>query len=40
VGVRKQTDVEDVYRQLESIAKSGRLAEQLAAVFQNLLPKK
>jgi hypothetical protein len=40
VGVRKQTDVEDVYRQLESIAKSGRLAEQLAAVLEKLLPKK
>jgi mRNA interferase RelE/StbE len=40
VGVRKQGDVEDVYRQLESIEKSGRLAGQLAAVLQNLLPKK
>jgi len=40
VGVRKHGHVEDVYRQLESIAKSGRLAEQLAAVLQNLLPKK
>ena len=40
VGVRKQGDVEDVYRQLESIAKSGRLAEQVAAVLQKLLPGK
>lgn len=40
VGVRKQGDVEDVYRQLESIAKSGRLAEQVAAALQNLPPKK
>jgi mRNA interferase RelE/StbE len=40
VGVRKQGDVEDVYRQLESVAKTGRLAEQLASVLRNLLPRK
>jgi mRNA-degrading endonuclease RelE of RelBE toxin-antitoxin system len=40
VGVRKQGDVEDIYRQLESVAKTGRLAEQLASVVKNLLPKK
>jgi mRNA interferase RelE/StbE len=41
VGVRKQGDAEDIYRQLESVAKTGRLAEQLAAVLRNLLsPKK
>ncbi len=38
VGVRKQRDAEDIYRQLESVAKTGRLAEQLAAVLRNLLP--
>jgi mRNA interferase RelE/StbE len=37
VGVRKQGDAEDIYRQLESVAKTGRLAEQLAAVLRNLL---
>ncbi len=39
VGVRKQGDTEDVYRQLEYLAKTGRLAEQLASVLRNLLPK-
>ena len=37
VGVRKQGDAEDIYKQLESVAKTGRLAEQLAAVLRNLL---
>ena len=40
VGVRKQGDAEDIYRRLESVAKTGRLAEQLAAVLRNLLPSK
>lgn len=40
VGVRKQGDAEDIYRQLESVARTGRLAEQLAAVLRNLLPAK
>jgi mRNA-degrading endonuclease RelE of RelBE toxin-antitoxin system len=40
VGVRKQGDAEDIYRQLESVAKTGRLAEQLASVLRNLLPAK
>lgn len=40
VGVRKQGDAEDIYRQLESVAKSGRLAEQLASVLRNLFPPK
>lgn len=40
VGVRKQGDAEDIYRQLESVAKTGRLAEQLASVLSNLLPSK
>jgi len=40
VGVRKQGDAEDIYRQLESLARTGRLAEHLAAVLRNLLPPK
>ena len=40
VGVRKQDDAEDIYKQLESVAKTGRLAEQLASVLSNLLPSK
>ena len=40
VGVGKQGDVEDIYRQLDSVAKTGRLAEQLASVLRNLLPTK
>ena|ERR1700719_1531862 len=36
-GVRKHGDVEDIYRQLESVAKTGRLAEQLAAVIKKLV---
>jgi mRNA-degrading endonuclease RelE of RelBE toxin-antitoxin system len=40
VGVRKQGDAEDVYRQLESVGKTGRLAEQLARVLGNLFPSK
>src|ERR1700737_2166932 len=40
VGVRKQGDAEDIYRQLESVARAGRLAEQLASVLRNLLPTK
>jgi len=37
VGIRKQGDAEDIYRQLEAVAKTGRLAEQLASVVRNLL---
>ena len=40
VGIRKQGDAQDIYRQLESVAKTGRLAEQLASVLRNLLPPK
>ena len=36
VGVRKQGDSQDIYRQLEAVAKTGRLAEQLASVLKNL----
>lgn len=38
VGVRKQGDAEDIYRQLESVARTGRLAERVAAVIKHLLP--
>jgi mRNA-degrading endonuclease RelE of RelBE toxin-antitoxin system len=38
VGIRKQGDVADICRQLESVAKSGRLAEQLASVLKKILP--
>ena len=37
VGVRKHGHVEDIYRQLESVAKTGRLAEQLADVIKKLV---
>jgi len=37
VGNREQGDAEDIYRQLQSVAKTGRLAEQLAEVLRNLL---
>lgn len=40
VGVRKQGDAEDIYRQLEAVATTGRLAAQLASVLRNLLPSK
>jgi mRNA interferase RelE/StbE len=40
VGVRKQGDAEDIYRQLESVAKTGRLAEQLTSVLKQILPSK
>jgi mRNA-degrading endonuclease RelE of RelBE toxin-antitoxin system len=38
VGIRKQGDAADIYRQLQSVAKSGRLAEQLASVLKKILP--
>lgn len=38
VGVRKQGDVEDIYRKLAAVAETGRLAEQIAAVLKKLLP--
>lgn len=37
VGIRKQGDAADIYRQLESVAKSGRLAGQLASVLKKVL---
>jgi hypothetical protein len=32
--------MEDIYQQLESVAKTGRLAGQIASVLKNLLPRK
>jgi mRNA-degrading endonuclease RelE of RelBE toxin-antitoxin system len=40
VGARKQGDAEDVYAQLQVVAKTGRLAEQLVAVIDRLWSKK
>jgi len=40
VGTRKQGEAEDIYRQLESVAKTGRLAEQVASVLRNLVPRR
>ena len=40
VGVRKQGDAEDIYRQLEAAANTGRLAEQPASVVKHLLGRK
>jgi hypothetical protein len=40
VGPRKQGDAEDVYAQLQAVAKTGRLAEQLASVIDRLMSKK
>jgi mRNA interferase RelE/StbE len=38
VGPRKAGDKEDIYRQLEAVATTGRLAGQLASVLKKLLP--
>lgn len=38
VGPRKGTDREDVYRQLEEFAKTGRVAEQIVSVLKSLEP--
>lgn len=40
VAARKEGDVEDIYRQLDSVIKTGRLADQLASVLRNLIPPK
>ncbi len=40
VGSRKQRDAEDIYRQLEAVVRSGRLAARVASVLGNILPKK
>ena len=40
VGARKEGDVEDIYRQLDAVINTGRLADQLATVLRNLIPPK
>jgi mRNA-degrading endonuclease RelE of RelBE toxin-antitoxin system len=40
VGPRKEGDAQDVYNRLNAVAKTGRLAEQLAAVLELLLSRK
>jgi mRNA-degrading endonuclease RelE of RelBE toxin-antitoxin system len=40
VGPRKEGDTQDVYNRLISVAKTGRLAEQLAGVLEKLLFRK
>jgi mRNA-degrading endonuclease RelE of RelBE toxin-antitoxin system len=40
VGPRKAGDAEDIYKQLDAVSKTGRLAEQLASVLNKFLPKK
>jgi mRNA-degrading endonuclease RelE of RelBE toxin-antitoxin system len=40
VGPRKTGDAEDIYKQLDAVSKTGRLAEQLASVLNKFLPKK
>jgi mRNA-degrading endonuclease RelE of RelBE toxin-antitoxin system len=38
VGPRKQGDTEDIYNQLNAVAETGRLAEQLASVLKKMIP--
>jgi mRNA interferase RelE/StbE len=40
VGPRKAGDAADVYKQLVAVAKTGKLAEQVAAVLSLLAPRK
>jgi mRNA-degrading endonuclease RelE of RelBE toxin-antitoxin system len=40
VGSRKHGDTEDIYNQLNAIAQTGRLAEQVASVLRKMLPEK
>jgi mRNA-degrading endonuclease RelE of RelBE toxin-antitoxin system len=40
VGPRKRGDNEDVYKQLDAVIKSGRLASQVASVLSTFLPKR
>lgn len=40
VGPRKAGDAEDIYKQLNVVTKTGRLAEQVASVLSKFLPKK
>jgi mRNA-degrading endonuclease RelE of RelBE toxin-antitoxin system len=38
VGPRKAGDVADIYFQLNKVAESGRVAEQVASILETLLP--
>ena len=38
VGPRKAGDVADIYFQLNKVAESGRLAEQVTSVLETILP--
>jgi mRNA-degrading endonuclease RelE of RelBE toxin-antitoxin system len=40
IGSRKQGDAEDIYNQLNAVAETGRLADQIASVLKKMLPKK
>ena len=40
VGPRKAGDAEDIYKRLGTVIESGRLAQQVAAVLSNIIPKK
>jgi mRNA-degrading endonuclease RelE of RelBE toxin-antitoxin system len=40
IGPRKQGDAEDIYNQLNAVAETGRLADQIASVLKKMLPKK
>jgi len=40
IGPRKAGDVEDIYNQLDRVAKSGRLAEQVKAVLTDVFSTK
>jgi mRNA-degrading endonuclease RelE of RelBE toxin-antitoxin system len=40
VGPRKEGDTQDVYNRLNAVARTGQLAEQLAAVLETFLPRK
>ena len=40
VGPRKAGDAEDMYKQLEAVTNTGRLAAQVASVLNKFLPKK
>jgi mRNA-degrading endonuclease RelE of RelBE toxin-antitoxin system len=40
VGLRKQGDAADVYKQFQALAQTGKVAQQIAEVLGNLAPRK
>jgi mRNA-degrading endonuclease RelE of RelBE toxin-antitoxin system len=38
VGPRKQGDAQDIYKQLNKVMRTGRLAEQVASVLRKIIP--